>query len=191
MLNDPGRSAESPDAVTDAKAQDHDRHAAILARLTRPHYASVIEVGCSIGGLSGWLRQRCDRFLGIDMSERSLRTARLRLAHCDNVALRQVEVPRRWPRRTADLIVLSDLLPCLNADALSKLARRVDRSLMPGAEVVILVSTTGPDRDLTGPAAARVFMRALSRLRPLRVSFYPEEGAYQHYTLICARGAKA
>jgi hypothetical protein len=58
--NDP--SNHSPSLYERAK------YGATLARLRRPYYASVVEVGCSVGVLSARLRLRCDRFLGLDLS---------------------------------------------------------------------------------------------------------------------------
>ncbi|MDX5412034.1 MAG: nodulation S family protein [Rhodobacterales bacterium] len=165
---------------------ERDKYDATLARLTRPHYASVIEVGCSIGVLSARLRLMCDRFLGLDLSERALRLAGKRLAHCNNVALRQVEVPRRWPRRKADLIVLSEVLYYLSEDELAHLAECVDTSLMPGAEVVIVAWTGRTGTPLSGVASARIFIDALSRLRPLRVTKHPAVEGYVHFTAVCA-----
>ncbi|MDX5403218.1 MAG: nodulation S family protein [Rhodobacterales bacterium] len=161
---------------------ERDKYDATIARLTRPHYASVIEVGCSIGVLSARLRLMCDRFLGLDLSERALRLAGRRLAHCSNVALRQVEVPHRWPRRKADLIVLSEVLYYLDRDELAHLAECVDSSLLPGAEVVIVAWTGRTGTALSGIAAARIFIDALSRLRALQIVKHPAVEGYVHFT---------
>lgn len=162
------------------------KYDATIARLTRPHYGSVIEVGCSIGVLSARLRLLCDRFLGLDLSERALRLAGRRLAHCNNVALRQVEVPYRWPRRKADLIVLSEVLYYLSEDELAHLAECINASLMPGAEVVIVAYSGETGTKLSGATAAQIFIDALSRLRPLQVTRHPAVEGYIHFTAVCA-----
>lgn len=164
---------------------EREKYDATLARLRRPHYASIIEVGCSVGVLSGRLRLRCDRFLGLDLSARALQLAGRRLAHCNNVSLRQVEVPRRWPRRKADLIVLSEVLYFLTEDELFHLAECVDRSVLPGSEVVIVAWSGPTGTDLSGEQAARIFIQALSALRPLHVTEHTPAHGYVHYTLDC------
>lgn len=165
---------------------EREKYDATLARLMRPHYASVIEVGCSIGVLSAGLRQRCDRFLGLDLSARALHLAGKRLAHCSNVALRQVEVPHRWPRRKADLIVLSEVLYYLTEDELSHLAKRIDHTVLPGAEVVIVAWSGPTGTQLSGTQAARIFIKSLAGLRQVQVTAHPPvRKGYLHYTLAC------
>ena len=164
---------------------EREKYEATLARLRRPHYASIIEVGCSVGVLSALLRLRCDRFLGLDLSERALQLAGRRLAHCNNVSLRQVEVPRRWPRRKADLIVLSEVLYYLTEDELFDLADCVDRSVLPGSEVVIVAWSGATGTNLSGDQAARIFIQALSSLRPIHVTEHTSAHGYVHYTLDC------
>lgn len=167
------------------------RHAALIARLSRPRYASAIEVGCAIGALSAALRLRCDRFLGLDLAPTALQLARRRLAHCRNVALRQVSVPERWPRRQADLIVLCDVLHQLDADELNALAHHVHGSLLPGGEVVIAaslapMSAMRADAGMANTAApARAFCKALRSLRPFHATTHRPAGAYLHRTLLC------
>jgi trans-aconitate methyltransferase len=168
-----------------ASPYEQQKYAATLAALLQPHYASAIEVGCSIGVLSAQLAARCDRFLGLDLSPTALQLARQRLASCRNVALRQVEVPRQWPRRKADLIVLSEVLYYLSEAELAMLARHVDASLMPGGEVVIVASRGPTDTPLTGLAAARAFTRALCGLRRLQGLAHAPAKGYLHRTLRC------
>jgi hypothetical protein len=109
----------------------------------------------------------------------------MRLAHCNNVALRQVEVPRRWPRRKADLIVLSEVLHDLTEDELFHLAECVDGSVFPGGEVVIVAWSGATGTDLSGAQAAQIFIKALSSLRPLHIMEHTPADGYVHYTLDC------
>jgi 2-polyprenyl-3-methyl-5-hydroxy-6-metoxy-1,4-benzoquinol methylase len=164
------------------------KFAATLAGLGRPYYASAIEVGCSIGVLSAGLQRRCDRFLGLDLSPTALQLARRRLAHCRNVALRQVDVPRHWPRRRADLIMLSEVLYYLEPDELSALAGHINQSLVPGGEVVIVSFRGETGTPLSGLAASGLLVRALRRLRPFRGVVHPSTGGYLHRTLLCEAG---
>ena len=168
-----------------ASPYEQQKFAATLAGLQSTRYASAIEVGCSIGVLSARLRHRCDRYLGLDLSPTALRLARRRLAHYPNVSLRQVEVPRRWPRRRADLIVLSEILYYLSPDELSALARHVARTLFPGGEVVIVGCLCETDTALSSTAATQLFTRALSELRPFRRLVHASGEGYLHHSLIC------
>ena len=174
---DPWNYATSP--------YEQQKFAATLSGLQSPRYASAIEVGCSIGVLGAGLRHRCDRYLGLDLSPTALRLARRRLAHCGNVALRQVEVPRRWPRRRADLIVLSEILYYLCPDEVSALARHVALSLVPGGEVVIVACLGDTDTVLSGATATRLFTRALRGLRPVQRLVHASGEGYLHHSLIC------
>ncbi|WP_209428317.1 SAM-dependent methyltransferase [Pararhodobacter sp. SW119] len=174
---DPWNYATSP--------YEQRKYAATLAGLQSPRYASAIEVGCSIGVLSARLRHRCDRYLGLDLSPTALALAKRRLAHYHNVALRQVEVPRHWPRRRADLIVLSEILYYLCPAELSVLARHIDRSLVSGGEVVIVAWRSDTATALSGPTATRLFTRALHGLRPFRRLIHASSDSYLHHSLIC------
>lgn len=167
------------------------KHDATIARLGQPHYASVIEVGCATGSLSARLWQRCDRFLGLELSDGALRVARKRMAQGSNVALRQVEVPRRWPRRKADLIVLSGVLSCLEEAGLRELARCVDRSLMSLGEVVIVCPSGDTGAPVPGIAAAQIVVHSLVGLRTAEVTEHPQAAGFVHYTLRCRGGRKA
>lgn len=169
----------------DRVAHERRRCAVVLEALRRPHYASVIEVGCAGGVLSEHLRHRCDRFLGLDLSERALALAGRRLAHVNDMALRQVRVPDRWPRRTADLVLLSEVLHALSREELRRLASCMDRSLMPGAEVVIMTRAWPKGKGLSALEAVRLFIDALSRQRPLAVTRHAAGEGHVHLTLEC------
>ncbi len=175
---DPWNYATSP--------YEQKKYAATMAGLQRPRYDSTIEVGCSIGVLSDQLRHRCDRFLGLDLSPTALALAKRRLGHCRNVALRSVEVPRLWPRRRADLIVLSEILYYLSPTELSALARHIDRSLVPGGEVVVVAWRKDTDSALSGPTATRLFTRALRGLRQFRRLVHRSSENYLHHSVICS-----
>ena len=83
------------------------KRALTLAALTRDHYRSVFEPGCSIGVLTGALAERSDEVLAMDISSKALEQAALGLP--SNVRLQQGAVPDDWPDRRFDLIVLSEV----------------------------------------------------------------------------------
>ena len=150
---DPWRFAES--------AYERAKYDASLAALTRPHYARVLEVGCSIGVLTQDLAPRCDTLLALDAAAAPLEAARARCAGLPQVAFRQVRVPQDWPAAEApfDLILLSEVVYYLDAADVGRLAARVGASLAPGGEVLLVHWTGATDYPLSGDAATEIFLR--------------------------------
>lgn len=110
------------------------------------HFASGLEVGCSIGILTRLLAARCDRMLGVDIVEEPLVQARARCADRPQVAFARLTVPSEWPDERFDLIVFSEVLYFLSGADIDHCARHVLRSLLPGG-VVILVNWLGQTDD--------------------------------------------
>jgi SAM-dependent methyltransferase len=101
----------------------------ILACLPRPRYRSAYEPGCANGELSAALAARCDRLLVSDGSERAVALARSRLKAFDGVDVIRAWLPRQWPARVVDLVVLSEVGYFLDAPALEELAACTERTL--------------------------------------------------------------
>lgn len=152
-----------------ASAYEAEKYAATLAALPRPHYGSVLEVGCSIGVLTAQLAPRCDRLLAIDAAAAPLEAARGRTAGFPHVEVRRARVPEKWPAGRFDLILLSEILYFFDAGDLGRLAAQVAAALAPGGDVV-LVHWTGPSKfPHTGDAAVEGFRAALGdAVAPLR-----------------------
>ncbi|PWD42363.1 SAM-dependent methyltransferase [Gordonia paraffinivorans] len=113
------------------------KYALTLAALSSPRYGSAFEPGCSIGVLSAELATRCDRLLCIDVSPRAVDLARRRLAAAPHAQVRSGDIVEDWPvGERFDLIVLSEVLYYLDADALDDLVGRLPGSLTPDGEVV-------------------------------------------------------
>ena len=148
---------------------ERDKYAASLAALPARRFRSALEVGCSIGELTRLLAPRCDRLLGLDLSDAALGEAAATCAGLAGVTFRQATVPAEWPDGPFDLVVLSEVLYFLVPDDLALLARRCLDSLGPDG-VVLLVNWTGPTDDpLSGEEAAELFIaHAAPRLRPIR-----------------------
>jgi len=179
----PARSARTRDAAHFARlyaassdpwgfrtsGYERDKYAETLAALPAHRFRSALEVGCSIGELTRRLAPRCDRLLGLDLSDAALREAAAACAGLAGVAFRQATVPADWPDGPFDLVVLSEVLYFLVPDDLAVLARRCLDSLDPGG-IVLLVDWTGPTDDpLSGDDAADLFIaHAAPSLRPVR-----------------------
>ncbi len=114
------------------------KYAITLAALGRPRYRNAFEPGCSIGVLTELLAPRCKRLLAADFHDGALACARHRVAQLGNVELARLEVPRQWPTRMFDLVVISELAYYLDPVAHTRLIDRVHRSLHSDGEVVLV-----------------------------------------------------
>ncbi|ODN71894.1 class I SAM-dependent methyltransferase [Methylobrevis pamukkalensis] len=137
------------------------KYAATLAALPHARYGRVLEVGCSIGVLTKRLASRCDHLVAIDPAARALDTARARCLDLPSVSFVQGHVPADWPSGSFDLIVLSEVIYYLGAPDVDALAARVDRSLRPGGQVLLVHWVRETDYPLSGDAASDQFIRAL------------------------------
>lgn len=149
-------------------ARDH----AVLATLPQPHYRRGLEVGCATGVLTARLAERCGQLLAIDVAEGALVQARARLQGAGNVrfAARAFpgELAQDAPADGYDLILLSEILHYLDAQALVR-AVRMTRAVAARGAHVQLVSRLGPaaDSPTTGDAAAAIFIAALRPVAPI------------------------
>lgn len=150
---DPWRFADS--------SYERAKYDATLAALAWPHYGRVLEVGCSIGVLTGDLAPRCGTLLALDAAAAPLEAARARCVGLPQVAFRKMRVPQDWP--TAEdpfnLILLSEVVYYLDAADVGRLAARVQASLAPGGEVLLVHWTGATDYPLSGDAATEIFLR--------------------------------
>lgn len=112
------------------------KRAVTLASLPSERYASVLEIGCSIGVLTEALAGRADDVLAVDLSEEAVSRARLRLAARANVRVEQCDVVADLPSGPFDLIVVSEVGYYLTAEQLSDLVTRTAAILRPGGDLV-------------------------------------------------------
>lgn len=107
----------------------------LLASLPDRRFGRTLEVGCSTGVLSRALAERCDDFLGIDVSPLALDRARDRLSDLPHAAFDRLFVPEEWPQGTFDLVVVSEVGYYLDDHELERLVGRI-RESPPGSTVV-------------------------------------------------------
>lgn len=123
-------------------------------------FASVLELGCSIGVLSQKLAVRCERLLSLDIAEAAIEHARLRCKGLDHVDFRIATLPRDWPEGQFDLVLISEMLYFLAPPDIERLARSCVEAAMPDC-TILLVNWTGPtDTPTTGDEAATLFRSA-------------------------------
>lgn len=141
---------------------ERDKYAATLAALPRARYGRVLEVGCSIGVLTGALAPRCDALLSLDVVEEALEQARARLAERSHVRFERRRVPEEWPEAEApfDLVLLSEVIYYLDRDDVGRLARVLSGSLAEGADIVAVHWTGETNYPLSGDEAAELFIRS-------------------------------
>jgi len=165
-----GYYADDPDPWR-FKTSDYEKakYAATLAALPKPAYASGLEVGCSIGVLTRKLAERCEAMLGLDVVPSALETARETCADRPNARFALRAAPGEWPEGRFDLIVLSEVVYFFDEADLARLVARVEDSLLPGGDVVLVHWLGETNFPHSGDEAAEGFMqRAAHFLRPVR-----------------------
>jgi Nodulation protein S (NodS) len=147
-----GMYAANPDPWEFAtRWYERRKYALTLAALSRPHYRSAFEPGCSIGVLTEALALRCDRLLSVDLVDAAVRQCRTRTASLPSAA-GQVEVRQwdatndDWPDESFDLVVVSEILYYLDAAQAERFVRSAPRISMTTAR---WSSCTGDRESLT------------------------------------------
>jgi SAM-dependent methyltransferase len=149
---------------------------------------SALDVGCGIGLMAGWLADRIPRVVGVDISPRSIETAkqlqpRLEFAVC---ALPEDALPPG----PFELITLIDVVEHFPRDALSAVFTRINDAASEGAVVAVNLPSKlfalrrDPDRDQIIDEAVgldEVIAAAASiGMEPLLVARYGCESANQY-----------
>lgn len=137
------------------------KYALTLAALTRRHYGSVFEPGCSIGVLSAQLAQRCDRLLSCDLVGSAVTQASTRLEALDGehatTEVRQWDAHDPWPAGEFDLVVVSEMLYYLEADDAATFMRSALDHLAEDGEVLLVHwRQRVPEYPLTGDEAHEI-----------------------------------
>ena len=114
------------------------KYARTLAALPRERYRRALEVGCSIGVLTGQLAQRTDSLLALDISEQALERARARNAGQTHIQFRRAGLPGGLPDGPFDLTVLSEVLYYLSPADLEQALDEVLARLEPGGTLLLV-----------------------------------------------------
>ncbi|MGA7804039.1 SAM-dependent methyltransferase [Bradyrhizobium sp.] len=142
------------------------KYQATIGALGRPRFANALEIGCSIGVLTGLLASRCAAITAIDAS--AIAIAAARKAGISNVTFEVGTLPRDFPPGQFDLIVLSEVLYYFSAVDLRCVATLCAESLLPNGEVVLCHWLGDTDYPLTGQAASELFAEAIAFRLPVR-----------------------
>lgn len=138
-------------------AYEQAKFAATRAVLSRPAYASALELGCGNGELARHIAPLCRRYTGIDAVETALEAARRAVP---DGRLVQAFLPCAFPPGDYDLILLSEVLYFLDRPGLAAVAQEI-AARCPAAEV-LAVTWLGPSGNpLQGPEALEAFADAM------------------------------
>jgi cyclopropane fatty-acyl-phospholipid synthase-like methyltransferase len=156
---------------------ERDKYRATLDACGLGPFANALELGASIGVLSAALAPRCQRLVTIDAAPTAVHAARERLAGSDHAEAILGTIPAAIPQDSYDLVVASEILYYLEADALEQTLAIVTGSLLAsGRLVAVHWRPAGPERPFTGEE-----VHARLRREPGLVSL--ESGATSEYLL--------
>ncbi|GAA0994673.1 PIG-L family deacetylase [Subtercola frigoramans] len=124
-----------PWGFTDRWYEERKR-AVTVASLPQPRYGYGLEIGCSIGVLTQELAARCDRLLGVDISEAAVARACERLVETPNVEVQVMDVGKEFPSGSFDLVVLSEVGYYFSPDRLDGVLHDIEVSLTPEGTLV-------------------------------------------------------
>lgn len=145
---------------------EREKYAATIGALSRPLYKSALEVGCSIGVLTGLLAERCGSLLAIDASQTAITAARLTAPA--NVSFEVRHLPDQFPAGPFGLIVLSEVLYYFARDDLRRVADLCLDHLTPGGEILLCHWLGETDYPLSGVEASELFAAAVVSRMPGR-----------------------
>ena len=109
----------------------------IMAALPREHYGSVFEPGCSVGGNSVALADRCDRLVSSDASLPAVERARLALSKHSNARVEHWHLPWQWPTNRSDLVVVAELAYYLEHDEFDRFLIWIPEALNEGGQLLM------------------------------------------------------
>ncbi|MGI8786466.1 MAG: class I SAM-dependent DNA methyltransferase [Pyrinomonadaceae bacterium] len=115
-----------------------EKCAATLAALPREKYASVFEIGCSIGVLTEKLADRCEKLLAVDVSEKAVAQAKKRCENLPNVKFQIMRFPQNFPDEKFDLILISEVGYYLAPEDWSKALKKVFAHLNERGQVALV-----------------------------------------------------
>lgn len=159
----------SPDPWgTQSRWYERRKRMLLLAALPQASYGSAYEAGCGTGHVGAALAERCTTLLASDASPVAVEIATKALAGHANVRVARHLLPRDWPRRPFDLVVLGEVLYFIDADERRRVASSA-RDSVGGTGTVIACDWRHviEGRGITGDEAHRDFEAQLQLPRLL------------------------
>lgn len=115
---------------------EQSRYECILRALSRSHYATAYEPGCSIGVLTAKLAAIADEVIATDVAPTAVSRAQVRCKDLPNVILSCGDVTTFSPRPPLDLVVFSEIGYYFDTAELTRTAARLAELLQPGGELL-------------------------------------------------------
>jgi len=119
-------------------AYEREKYQQTLRALSGKNFGNAIEIGCSIGVLTGQLATVCSAILGVDISEQPIMVARERLEDVPGARFEVLTIPQEFPDEKFDLIVISEVAYYLSREDLV-LTRELVYNALPTAGTLCLV----------------------------------------------------
>jgi len=153
----------------ETSAYEQAKYDHTLASLSRPRYASVLEVGCANGVLSRRLAERCDELIAVDVSETALGAARARCADLPHVRFERRRLPQDAPDGRFDLVTLSEVVYYWDRADLARLADYLRDVVVVGGDILLVHWTGDTDYPLSGDDAVEGLRGLLGEMvEPIR-----------------------
>lgn len=141
----------------ETSSYERAKYAATLEACGPGPFREALELGSSIGVLSAMLADRCERLTTIDGAPTAVAAARRRLAGRPGVDVILGRIPDAIPRRDYDLVLTSEILYYLEADALAAtLGRLQDLSARGARLVAVHWRPEGPERPSSAAEVHRM-----------------------------------
>jgi SAM-dependent methyltransferase len=136
------------------------KYATTLSALPHASYQSGFEIGGSIGVLTEKLAHRCHSLLSIDVSKIAQKQAIQRCRHLFNVDFQLMSVPREFPDRYFDLVILSEVGYYWSWQDLRKAQRLMLDCLQPKGHLLLVHWTVdAKELPLTGSEVHNSFLK--------------------------------
>lgn len=123
---DPWKFATSP--------YEQGRYRTTVSTLSRAHYGTVYEPGCSVGVLTDALARMASHVVAIDFAAGAVFQARARCAAFPHVEIHCADVATYVPEPLLDLIVFSELGYYFDPAELARIGHMLCKRLKPGGE---------------------------------------------------------
>lgn len=142
------------------KGSDYElkKYQTINSFMGSQHYASGLELGCSIGIQTQFLAKHCDRLLAVDISEEAIASAKEINPSLDNTDFKVMDVLLEFPNETFDFISMCEIGYFFNADALINLFNEITEHLSDQGQLLMVHWTSYvKDFPLTGKKVHQIF----------------------------------
>jgi 2-polyprenyl-3-methyl-5-hydroxy-6-metoxy-1,4-benzoquinol methylase len=97
---------------------EQEKYAHTIVALGDRQFEKGLEIGCSIGVLTGLLAKQCASVLGVDISEQPVKVAKDRYKDQSGINFQVCQIPQQFPEGLYDLIVLSEVCYYLSKEDL-------------------------------------------------------------------------